>query len=369
MIAGTIRDLLSQAGINVNGDRPWDIQVNNDKWYKRVWSEKSLGFGESYMDGWWDCQRVDKMICRLLKSDLAGQVKGSISYQLKFISGVLFNLQSRMRSRVVARRHYDLGNDLYFSFLDPYLQYSCAYFKDTGDLNEAQHKKLDLIARKLELKSGDKLLDIGSGWGGLARYMAESRGCEVTGVNISKEQLKHSREFCRGLPVIFLDQDYRDIRGRFDKVVSVGMFEHVGQKNYRTFMEVVSSSLKKDGVFVLQTIGSSKSKKSCDPWVTRYIFPNGMLPSISQISRSCEGLFDIQHLENLGPHYDKTLMAWHSNFKKAWPDLYKKNKKYDQRFKRMWEFYLLSCAGSFRAGSNQLWQIIMTRHLPGSRSV
>lgn len=369
MIAGIIQDLLGHAGIKVNGNKPWDIQVYDDQWYKRVWKEKSLGFGESYMEGLWDCKCIDELIYRMFKSDLVGQVKGSIKYQMHFLSGVLFNLQSRMRSRIIAERHYDLGNDLYFSFLDPYLQYSCAYFKDTDDLEEAQQKKLDLIAGKLDLKPSDSLMDIGSGWGGLARYMAENRGCEVTGVNISKEQLKHSREFCKDLPVNFLDQDYRNITGRYDKIVSVGMFEHVGQKNYREFMQVLDSCLKDDGRVMIQTIGSNQSKKTCDPWITKYIFPNGMLPSIAQISRSAEGLLDIQHLENLGGHYDKTLMAWHSNFQKAWPELYRKNKKYDERFKRMWEFYLLSCAGGFRAGTNQLWQIVMTKHLPERKTM
>jgi len=369
MIAATIRDLLNQAGITVNGNKPWDIQVYNDQWFKKVWSDKSLGFGESYMDGWWDCQRVDDMICRLLKSDLVGHVKGSLRYQLHFLSGLVFNLQSKVRSRIIAERHYDLGNDLFFSFLDPYLQYSCAYFEGTDDLNQAQQKKLNLISDKLDLKSSDKLLDIGSGWGGLAKYMAENRGCQVTGVNISKEQLKHSREFCKGLAINFLEQDYRSITGSYDKIVSVGMFEHVGHKNYRKFMKVVYSCLKENGIFMLQTIGSNKSKKYCDPWITKHIFPNGMLPSISQISKSAEGLLNIQHLENLGQNYDRTLMAWHSNFQNAWPELNRKNKKYDQRFKRMWEFYLLSCAGSFRAGSNQLWQIVMTRYLPERKSI
>jgi len=364
MLAGMVHDLLDQAGIKVNGDKPWDIQVYDDKWYKRVWSEHSLGFGESYMDGWWDCRSIDDLICRLFESGLIGKVRGNIKYQLKFLSGVFFNLQSKVRSRIIADHHYDIGNDLYFSFLDPYLQYSCASFRKTDDLNQAQQDKLKLIAGKLDLKSSDRLLDIGSGWGGLARYIAENHGCEVTGVNISQEQLKHSREFCTGLPVSFLDQDYRSISGSYDKIVSVGMFEHVGQKNYREFMEVVDSCLKDDGIFVLQTIGCNRSKKSCDPWITKYIFPNGMLPSISQISRSAEGLFNIEHLENAGTCYDKTLMAWNDNFQNAWPELKQKNKKYDERFKRMWEFYLLSCAGAFRAGRNQLWRIIMTKHLP-----
>jgi len=363
MVSETVQNLLEHADVKVNGNKPWDIQLNDERWYGKIWKEQSLGFGETYMDGLWDCKRLDELIFRILKSDLVGQVRGSIAYQLQFLSGVVFNLQSRMRSRMVARQHYDLGNDLFFSFLDPYLQYSCAYFQDTEDLNEAQRKKLDLLAKKLDLRPSDQLMDIGSGWGGLARYMAETRGSHVTGVNISTEQLKHSRESCKDLPVRFLEQDYRSLTGAYDKIVSVGMFEH----NYREFMEVIHSCLKDDGVVVLQTIGSNQSKKSCDPWITKYIFPNGMLASIAQIANSAEGLFDIQHLENLGPNYDKTLMAWHSNFQKAWPELSRKTSKYDERFKRMWEFYLLSCAGAFRAGINQLWQIILTKHTPSKQ--
>ena len=277
---------------------------------------------------------------------------------LPYLSAFLFNQQSRRRSHSVAEKHYNLGNDLFLSFLDPYNQYSCAWFNGTDDLAEAQIKKLDLICRKIGLRREDQVLDIGCGWGGLSRYIAERHGCNVTAVNISQEQIRYAAESCTGLPVRIFNCDYRDLEGTFDKIVSVGMFEHVGGKNYRTFMQVVHRILKENGVFLLQTIGGNMSRINTDAWVTKYIFPNGMLPSVSQIGRAIEGLLVMEDWHNLGPHYDKTLMAWHENFQLAWPRL---KDRYGERFRRMWEYYLLSFAGSFRARHIQLWQIVFTR--------
>ncbi len=364
MITKHAQDLLEQAGIVVGGDNPWDIQVHDERWYGRVLRDKNLGLGESYMGGWWDCQRLDQMIERLLVNGLPRKVKGGIAGLLQMSPALLFNLQSTVRARMIADHHYDLGNDLFFSFLDPNLQYSCAYFNSSDDdLSQAQVRKLDLIAGKLELNPGDHLLDIGCGWGGLARYFSENYGCRVTGVNISQEQLKHARQICQDLPVDFHDRDYREIEGTYNKVVSVGMFEHVGRKNYRTFMEVVERCLSDDGIFLLHSIGNNISRISCDPWITRYIFPNSMLPSLAQIGRAAENRFVIEDVHNLGPHYDHTLMAWHDNFQQAWPQL---ASRYDERFKRMWEYYLLSCAGAFRARNIQLWQVVMTKQGSGT---
>jgi cyclopropane-fatty-acyl-phospholipid synthase len=271
----------------------------------------------------------------------------------------LLNLQSRRRAHIVAERHYDLGNDLFFAFLDQYRQYSCAFFDGTDDLEQAQRNKLALITRKLQLRPGDRLLDIGCGWGGLARYAAETCGCLATGLNISQEQLRFAREFCQGLPVSFADRDYREMDGQFDKIVSVGMFEHVGLRNYRTFFKTVRRCLEEHGVFLLHTIGSSESGQGgSEPWTSKYIFPNGMVPSIAQIATAAEGLFVVEDLHNLGPHYEKTLLAWNDRFQRAWPEL---KARYDERFKRMWEYYLLACAGAFRARHIQLWQFVMTR--------
>ncbi len=358
MYEKVVRELLESAGIRVNGNRAWDIRVKNKEFYKRVIRAKGLGLGESYMEGWWECERIDEFICRILRARLDEKVRGDIFYLLRFLPNILFNLQSLSRSRVIAERHYDLDNDLFFSFLDPYKQYSCAWFYNTRELNQAQINKLELIAKKMEIDQNDHLLDIGCGWGGLAKYMCETYGTKVTGVNISKEQLSYARQFCKGLDVEFIDSDYRLINGKYDKIVSVGMFEHVGHKNYRVFMSVVHRCLKDDGIFLLHTIGSNVSKRNVEPWINKYIFPNGMLPSLAQIAKGVEGLFIIEDIHNLGPHYDLTLMAWYRNFQKAWPDL---SKRYSHVFKRMWDFYLLSCAGSFRARSIQIWQIVFIK--------
>ena len=352
-----VEDILSQAGITINCTRPEDIRVKDDRFYRRVLSDGNLGLGESYMDGWWECDRLDEFFHCILKARLDEKVKVKFT-DLPSLLLFFVNKQSRSRSRIVADRHYNLGNDLFQSFLDPYNQYSCAYFDGVDDLNSAQVKKLDLICRKMALKQGDRVLDIGCGWGGFARYAAENYGCRVTAVNIAREQIAYAKEFCRSLPVEIVECDYRDIRGTFDKIVSIGMFEHVGRKNYREFMNVVYRCLDDEGIFLLQTIGDNESLDRVDDWIDRYIFPNGQLPSIAWIGRAVEGLFVMEDWHNLGPHYDKTLMAWNENFQKAWPDL---RSRYDERFKRMWEYYLLSCAGAFRARRIQLWQIVFTK--------
>ncbi len=353
-----IKTLFAEAGIGINGSNTWDIRVYDDRFYKRMVKNRNLGMGESYMEGWWDCEQPDEMIYRLLRSGAERKIRENLRYLIRFLPALLINPQSRSRGHIIARHHYDLDNDLFLSFLDSYNQYSCGYFKATHDLNEAQQKKLEMICTKLDLRTTDHLLDIGCGWGGFAKFAVEKYGCTITAVNISKEQLRYARKFCEGLPVTFRQCDYRSLRGRFDKIVSIGMFEHVGYKNYRTFMKVVRNCLTDDGIFMLQTIGGNISRFGCDPWISKYIFPNGMLPSIAQIGKAAEGLFVIEDWHNLGPHYDKTLMAWNHNFQQAWPEL---KKRYDETFKRMWEYYLLSCAGAFRAREIQVWQIVMTK--------
>lgn len=359
MVTNAIRELLNNAGITPNGPNPWDIEVRDERFYSRVWRQGILGFGESYMDEWWHCERLDEAVCRLICSGAEEKVSKGLRCALRIVPWLLCNLQSRARAYMVAQKHYDLGNDLFFSFLDPYRQYSCAYFADTDDLAYAQQQKLALIAGKLNLSANDRLLDIGCGWGGLARYAAEQHGCAVSAVNISKEQLRFAREFCKDLPVSFQECDYRTLNGRFDKIVSVGMFEHVGWKNYRTFFEVVHRCLEDDGIFLLHTIGTNATGcGASDPWILKYVFPNSMLPSVAQIAKASEGLFLMEDWHNMAPHYDKTLMAWNAAFQDAWPKL---SRSYDKRFKRLWEYYLLSCAGAFRARSLQIWQIVMTR--------
>lgn len=352
-------EMFSTAGITINGDSPWDIWIRDNRIFSRLFHNKSLGLGESYMDGWWDCRQLDEFICKILTAGIEAKVKGRIKLLIPALSAFVFNLQSKIRSHMVSERHYDLDNELFMSFLDPYNQYSCAYFDETKDLNEAQQRKMNLICQKINLSKGDHVLDVGCGWGGFAKYIAERYGCEVTAINISEKQINYAREFCKDLPIRILQCDYRDLHGPFDKIISIGMFEHVGQKNYRVFMETAHRCLRDNGIFLLQTIGGNESQIQCDPWINKYIFPNGLLPSIKQIGSAIEGLFIMEDLHNLGPHYEKTLMAWHENFQKAWIKL---KSRYDEKFKRMWEYYLLSCAGSFRARQIQLWQLVLTKY-------
>ena len=352
------RQTLALAQVAINGDQAWDIQVHDRRWYARVMAGGSLALGESYMDGWWDCQALDKLFHRLLRARLDEKVRITPGLVWASLMSRLSNRQSRHRADQVAKAHYNLGNDLFASMLDQDLNYSCAWWDEgCADLEQAQKNKLDLICRKLMLKPGMRLLDIGCGWGGLARFAAREYGVEVLGITVSQPQAELAGRRCQGLPVEIRLQDYRSVQGRFDRVVSVGMFEHVGYKNYRAFMRVAANCLSGDGLLLLHTIGRNDSAVQADRWIATYIFPNGMLPSVRQIARACEGLFVLEDWHSLGPHYDRTLMAWHHNFQQAWSRL---KKRYDERFRRMWTYYLLSCAGAFRARSIQLWQVVLS---------
>lgn len=353
-----IRDLLAQAGIEINGKNPWDIQVHNPALYSRVLQESSLGLGEAYMDGWWDSEAVDQFIYRVLMADLDQKVKGDWKQALQVLYSRLFNWQTRSRALKVGEVVYDLGNDLYTAFLDKLLMYTCGYWKTATTLDEAQEAKLDLVCRKIGLKAGMTVLEIGCGWGGFAKFAAENYGAHVTGITISREQLAFAQEVCRGLPVDLRFQDYREVSGTYDAVISIGMLEHVGYKNYRTYMQVLDRTLKPDGIALIHAIGGNFSTTMGEAWSNKYIFPNGMLPSIAQLGAAFEPKFVMEDWHNFGPHYDPTLMAWNAKFEAAWPTL---KDKYGERFYRMWRFYLLNSAGAFRARAQQLWQIVLTR--------
>ncbi|MGU9867132.1 cyclopropane fatty acyl phospholipid synthase [Kluyvera ascorbata] len=359
-------DLLSQADIKINGARPWDIQVHHADFFKRVFQQGSLGLGESYMEGWWDCERLDILFCKILKAKLDKQVPGNLRDILRVVSARLFNLQSRSRSWIVGKEHYDIGNDLFALMLDPHMQYSCGYWRNAQSLEEAQNAKLKMICEKLQLKPGVRLLDIGCGWGGLAAYAAQNYGVSVDGVTISREQQKLAQQRCEGLDVNILLQDYRDLNTGYDRIVSVGMFEHVGPKNYDTYFSVVDRCLKPNGLFLLHTIGSNQTGLSVDPWINKYIFPNGCLPSIRQIASVSESRLIMEDWHNFGSDYDKTLMAWHQRFNQAWSGL---SSNYTPRFRRMFNYYLCACAGAFRARDIELWQVLFSRGAEGGMYV
>jgi len=354
-----VENLLGYAGIKINGSNPWDIQVFDERFYKRVITEVELGLGESYMDEWWNVEKLDEMIYKIVRADLQSKIKHNYKIALQLAGFWLINMQTRRRAFIIGKRHYDLGNELFRNMLDKRMNYSCAYWKNAKSLDEAQENKLELICKKLYLKPGMRVLDIGCGWGAFCKYAAEKYDVEVVGITVSKEQVSLGKELCKGLPVEFRLQDYRDLNEKFDRIVSIGMIEHVGYKNYLEYFKVAKKNLKDDGLFLLHTIGEIRSLKSTDAWTHKYIFPNGMLPSIAQLSKAIEGLFIIEDLHSFGSNYDKTLLAWYKNFETSWEHI---KRNYNDRFYRMWKFFLLSAAGSFRARHDQLWQIVLSKN-------
>ncbi len=360
-----IEKLLSLAGVKINGPNDFDPQVFDEKLYSRLLAGGSMALGESYMDGWWDAKALDQFFYKILSAHIDQKFVFSLPIILSSLKYFLFNLQAKSRSFIVGEKHYDIGNDLYQAMLGKTLAYSCGYWEKANTLDEAQEAKFDLICRKIGLKNGDYILDIGCGWGTFLKFAAEKYGARGLGITVSKEQARLAKEICKGLPVEIKLEDYRNLTGKFDHIVSVGMFEHVGLKNYRTYMTKVRELLKDNGLFLLHTIGyqSMASIQQVDPWIEKYIFPNGILPSTVRIAKSIEGFFVMEDWHNFGPYYDKTLIAWFENFDKSWPQL---KDKYSDRFYRMWKYYLLSCAGNFRSRNIQLWQIVLSKNgVPG----
>ncbi len=353
-----VRDELAAADVRVDGSRPSDLLVHDPAFYTRLLRDGALGFGEAYMDGQWDCVALDELTVKLIKGKLVQKYRTSWGNLLHLLKARALNLQSPLRAFQVGERHYDVGNDLYQAMLDRRLAYTCAYWRDAETLDAAQEAKLDLVCSKANLQPGMKVLDLGCGWGCLAKYAAEKYGVEVTGLTVSKAQVELGNRLCKGLPVELRLEDYRKATGSYDAVISIGIMEHIGNKNYRTYMEVADRCLKEDGVAVVHTISGNREGKDFNAWFDKYIFPNAVMPSLSQLARAAEGLFVIEDVHNIGPHYDPTLMAWCENFEQAWPKL---KDKYGDRFYRMWRFYLLTTAAGFRARYLQLLQIVMTK--------
>ncbi len=356
-----LASLLEAADVRLDGTRPWDIQVRSEAFPARVLAHGSLGLGESYMDGDWDCEQPDAMLARLLGARLDRRVRTFDDFWFA-LRARLVN-RPRWRAFEIGRRHYDLGNDLYRAMLGRRLVYSCAYWPQARDLDEAQEHKLDLVCRKLQFARGMRVLDIGCGWGEALKFAAERYGTAGTGNTVSMRQAELARELCRGLPIEIRLEDYRALTGRYDRVFSIGMFEHVGVANYRRFFGIARACTADHGLFLLHTIGSDESTHSIDSWIGRYIFPNSMLPSAAQVTSALEGWFVIEDWHCFGADYDRTLQAWRDNVERAWPRL---AANYDERFRRMWRYYLAASMATFRAGRSQLWQIVLSpRGVPG----
>ncbi len=356
-----VRQILAEADIEINGSKPWDIQVLAPAFYKHVLIHGSLGLGEAYIYGWWNSEKINETITKVLRASITTRYN-FLTDTLTSLQAKLINLQTKSRAFHVGKHHYDISNNLYEKMLDKHLAYTCGYWARANTLEQAQEDKLDLICRKLDLKAGMKVLDIGCGWGSLAKYAAENYAVEVVGITISKEQVALARERCKGLPIEIRLQDYRDVNEQFDTIASIGMFEHVGHKNYADFIQVVQRCLKEGSRFLLHTIGKNISTMGVDPWVAKYIFPNGEIPSLKQIFTAVEqSSMIIEDVHNFGPDYEKTLLCWFDNFHQAWPEL---KDQYSEKFYRIWKYYLLMCAGAFNARHLQLWQIVMSKGYP-----
>lgn len=346
-------ELLESAGIIVNGSNPWDIQVSNERAFKRILREGALGLGETFVEKWWTVESIDEFFDKILSAHLEEYVRLTWPLVKQVLKAKISNQQTIRKSRKKVRSHYDIGNDLFEPMLGKTMAYSCGYWANAKTLDEAQEAKYDLICRKMGLEKGMSILDVGCGWGMFMKYAVEHYGVQAVGLTLSKEQEEWGTNACRGLPIKILLQDYRKFRSPmlFDRIISVGMFEHVGYRNYRVFMEKMKKLLELDGLFLLHTIGANRSMASTDPWTGKYIFPGGQLPSIKQIGKAIEGVFVFEDAHSFGPDYDRTLMAWYRNFEESWPGL---KDAYGERFHRIWKYYLLSCAGSFRARHNEL---------------
>ncbi len=360
----TLERTLAEIGVTINGNKPYDIKVKDSRLFSRIIKEHSIGAGEGYMDGMWECDQLDELFFRICRHQgTYEKLSWNWKSNLIMLHNSLINQQSRAKSEQVANVHYNLGNKLFECMLGDSMAYTCGYWKNAQTLDEAEFAKYELICKKLSLKPGEKILELGCGWGGLAKYMAEKYGCEVVAFDIGREPAQYAKQLCQGLPVTIYQCDYRDThiynpkQTKFDKLVSVGVLEHVGYKNYDVFLNICLSFIKENGLFLLHSIGRDTSANFCEPWINKYIFPNGMLPSLKQMGGAFEKKFKLEDFHNFGAYYDKTLMAWYENFNRHWPEL---RKDYNERFHRMMNYYLLSCAGGFRARSMQLWQFVLS---------
>jgi cyclopropane-fatty-acyl-phospholipid synthase len=371
-----LQSVLSVADVQIDGARVWDLRIPDTRAQSRliqaVMQRGSLGLGDTYVAGLWECSALDQLFTRLLLAQGDRRLaRGSgLRAALWLLRDRLFNLQSLHRSPTVARRHYDIHPQVYAAMLDPWRQYSCGYWEQASNLAEAQEHKLRLICEKLDLRPGLRLLDIGCGWGGLAAYAARHYGVEVVGITLSEEQLKLARRHWDDLPLRFELCDYRQLHQLncepFDRVVSVGMYEHVGPRNAGAFFAAVCQALSDGGLFLLHSIGYHSRCRHTDPWIDTHVFPHGRLPAPGELADALERDWLVEDWHNFGSDYDLTLMAWSANVEDAWPQLAQligdhSDHTTAERFRRFWRYYLLCCAGFFRSRQGQLWQLVLSK--------
>jgi len=347
---------------------PITVKILNKKLHYKLLFRPDLYFGEAYTNG--EILIEDGTLTNFLDIVLMNIGRSEINFFTKLINKLsgsyryLTNFNFIKKSKMNVAHHYDLSDELYDLFLDPKKQYSCAYFKDENDtLEDAQNNKIQHLIKKLNIQPNQKILDIGCGWGSLAIDIAKSTNCEVTGITLSENQLaycvKKAKELDMENQVRFKLIDYRELNEKFDRIVSVGMFEHVGRKFYKKFFKQIEKLLTDRGVSLIHTIGSVNPPRDPHPWVTKYIFPGGYTPSLSEVTAPIEkaGLI-VSDIEVLKLHYTHTLRHWKENCIKNKPQIIE---MYDERFFRMWEFYLTGCEIAFKWGDQVVYQLQLTK--------
>ena len=356
-----LAQLLASADIHLNGSRPWDIQIKHPQTLQRLLSLGGFALGESYMDGWWECQAIDLMIERAMCAGLQEKLATPRAWWESF-KGRMRPRDGVGQSRIVGRMHYAVGNQVFQAMLDPYMAHSCAYWVEGAQtLEEAQIAKLEMVCRKLQLRPGMRVLDMGCGWGSFMRYAAEHYGVTVLGLSNVPHQIELGKTLARHLPVQFELSDYAqfntDGKSKFDRIVSIGTFEQLGQAHVAAFFETAKRCLKDDGWMLLQTQGKSNRQRLLDAWNDKYIYPQGYLPRLDEVTQASEAHFVVEDVHNIGADHDRTLLHWHQRFEMAWPQL---RLSHDERFYRMWRFHLLSSAASFRTRHHQMWQLVLS---------
>jgi cyclopropane-fatty-acyl-phospholipid synthase len=349
--------------------KPIIIRILNKKLHYKLLIRPDLYFGEAYSDG--DIKIENGSLTDFLDIALMNIGRGELNFFSQLINKLsgsyryLTNFNFIKKSKMNVSHHYDLSDDLYDLFLDPKRQYSCGYFKNENDtLEDAQNNKIQHIIKKLDIKQNQKILDIGCGWGSLAIDIAKSTNCKVTGITLSKNQfdycVKRAKKLDMESKVIFKLIDYRELNEKFDRIVSVGMFEHVGRKFYKIFFKQIEKLLNNEGISLIHTIGSVNPPRDPHPWVTKYIFPGGYTPSLSEMTTPIEkaGLI-VSDIEVLKFHYSHTLRHWKENCLK---NKEKITEMYDERFFRMWEFYLAGCEIAFKWGDQVVYQLQLTKN-------
>ena len=339
------------------------VAVHDASFYKELLMRGSLGLGDSYMEGKWDSPGVDHVIFKILSSGIYQKIAPVYDF-FRNAKSRLISLQGQKGARKVIETHYDLPAEFFAAFLDSYLQYTCGFFESTDRLEQAQVNKMNLICTKLALKPGQRVLDIGGGWGGLAQFMTEHCGVRPVVVTLSKAQAAYIRAHYGGVEV--LECDYREVPARlngrqFDAVAAVGVLEHIGHKNYWHFMKVVHHSLRRGGGFLLHTIYTPSRKPEQNPWVEKHIFPNSELPTRRLLESNAGQYFTPAQqggFQELTPHYCKTLLAWNENLNRA---VESGKTKICRKEHRKWQYNFLSYAGSFKAAHTRVGQFLYVK--------